>query len=80
MKRTTVFADERLLQSVEAIARQEGRSLAATVRLALEEFVGRRRVVGALPSFVAMGRSGNRDISTRAEDLLWTPPRRNRRR
>jgi len=73
MKRTTVSADETLLESVHAIARQEKRSFASTVRTALEEFVNRRCAARRLPSFAGMGRSGQRDISSRTEDLLCRP-------
>jgi hypothetical protein len=74
MKRTTVFADESLMKTLQEIARREHRSLSATIRMALEEFVERRHAPGSLPSFVGIGRSGRKDIAERAEELLWTAP------
>ncbi len=39
MKRTTVFADENTLLSLQAIARETGVSVAELIRRALEAFV-----------------------------------------
>ena len=71
MKRTTIFADEDLMSTLKSIARKEKRSLSATIRKALEEFVARRREKSPLPSFAGTGRSGRNDVAERAEDLLW---------
>lgn len=79
MKRTTVFADESLLDMLQDIAYRERSTLAGIIRRALEEFVGRRQKNGSLPSFVGIGRSGRNDIAERAEELLWTAPRRRRK-
>lgn len=74
MKRTTIFADESLLNALQELARKEGTNLSAIIRVALEEFVGRRRGSQPLPSFLGIGRSGRKDVSERAEELLWTGP------
>ena len=71
MKRTTIFADEGLIESLKRIALKEKMSLSATVRRALEEFVARRQGKNPLPSFVGIGESGRRDVADRAEELLW---------
>lgn len=78
MKRTTIFADESLLDVLRTIARKEQMSLSATIRTALEEFAGRRLAKKALPSFLGIGRSGRKDIAERAEEFLWAavPARR----
>jgi len=80
MKRTTIFADETLLQTLQEIARKENRSLSATIRSALEDFAGRRQSTRRLPSFVGIGRSGRKDIAERSDELLWQPFRNRRRR
>lgn len=74
MKRTTIFADESLLKALQSIASKEQTTLSATIRKALEEFVGRRQGSGSLPSFLGIGRSGRKDVAERAEELLWTAP------
>ena len=78
MKRTTIFADESLLTALQELARKEHTSLAAIIRIALEEFVGRRQLAKPLPSFFGIGRSGRKDVSERTEELLWTAPHRQR--
>jgi hypothetical protein len=79
MKRTTIFADESLLEALQNLARRERRSLSAVVRAALEEYVGKRQPAH-LPSFLGIGRSGRKDIAERAEELLWGAPHAPRKR
>ncbi|MGE3151166.1 MAG: ribbon-helix-helix domain-containing protein [Nitrospiraceae bacterium] len=74
MKRTTIFADEALLDALRHIAKKERISLSGAIRRALEEFVDRHQGSGALPSFLGIGRSGRKDIAERVEELLWTAP------
>ncbi len=69
MKRTTVFASEETLFALRAIANEEGVSLAAIIRKALETFVAQRRASKPL-SIVGVGRSGRRDVAERSEELL----------
>lgn len=70
MKRTTVFLPEGLEREVRALAEREHRPAASLVREALAEYVVRRRQGAALPSFVAAGRSGRRDVAQRHEEIL----------
>ena len=79
MRRTTIFADEPLLKTLQEIAHEEHSSLAAVIRRALEDYIGRRRSTGSLPSFVGIGRSGRKDIAERADELLWTASHRRRK-
>ncbi|MCP9469363.1 MAG: ribbon-helix-helix domain-containing protein [Nitrospira sp.] len=72
MKRTTIFADESLLESLRKIASKEHMSVSAAIRTALEEYVDRRQPARALPSFLGLGRSGRKDIAEHSEELLWT--------
>jgi predicted transcriptional regulator len=72
VRRTTIFTDEKVLREIESIARRGQRSLSATIRAALDEFVQRHRRSAGTPSFVALGRSGRSDVAERSEELLWT--------
>lgn len=72
MKRTTIFAEESLLDALQSLARKDGTSLSAVIRAALEEYVGRRQAGKRLPSFLGIGRSGRKDVSERVEELLWS--------
>jgi predicted transcriptional regulator len=72
MKRTTVFIDPQLERELQALARRDGRPMAALVREAVAQYVAAAR--GARPpklSFVAAGRSGRADIADRHEALLF---------
>jgi hypothetical protein len=71
MKRTTIFADEELLNGLKRIADEEGITVAEATRQALDRFVTQRRKPKKL-SFLGIGRSGRKDISGRSEELLWT--------
>jgi predicted transcriptional regulator len=68
-QKTTVYLDPDAYRSLKAIARAQGRPPAALVRDAVAEFAQRygksmkARSVGA-------GRSGRRDLSEKAEELL----------
>jgi tryptophan synthase beta subunit len=72
MKRTTIFADEELLNALRNIADEEGISIAQTIRQALDKFVTQRQKPTKHLSFVGIGRSGRKDVSERCEELLWT--------
>ena len=71
MKRTTIFADEKLLNDLKHIAEEEGISASEGIRQALEKYVAQRQKLGKNLSFIGIGRSGRKDISERCEDLLW---------
>ena len=71
MKRTTIFADENLLNALKHIADDEGISIAETIRQALDRFVAQRQRSKKQLSFVGIGRSGRKDVSERCEELLW---------
>ncbi len=72
MKRTTIFADEDLLDAIKHIADEEGTSIADTIRQALDRFVTQRQKSKKQLSFIGIGRSGRRDVSERYEELLWS--------
>src|SRR5258705_10016986 len=74
MKRTTIFVPESLERDLQLYARRERRAVASVVREALAEYLAARRPTAALPSFTGIGRSGQSDIASRHEELLWRDP------
>ncbi len=84
MKRTTILADEALLVEAKYLAAQEGKTLTAVVHEALAEYVAAHRRPRSL-SILGIGRSGESDISERADEILaaeidpaggWSPRRK----
>jgi len=71
MKRTTIFADDGLLNELKSLSAEENRSVADIVREAMEEYLVRKRQDGRKLSFVGIGDSGRRDVAERHEKLLW---------
>jgi predicted transcriptional regulator len=72
MKRTTLFIDPQLERELQALARRDGRPMAALVREAVAQYVAAaRRERPARLSFAAAGRSGRADIADRHEELLF---------
>ncbi len=71
MKRTTIFADESMLDALKEIARMEGVSIAEVIRQALNRFIADRQRNKRLPSILGIGQSGRKDIAERFEKLLW---------
>jgi metal-responsive CopG/Arc/MetJ family transcriptional regulator len=72
MKRTTIFANEELLNALKHIADEEGISIAETIRQALDRFVAQRQKSKKQLSLIGIGRSGRQDVSERFEELLWS--------
>ena len=70
MRRTTIFADDEVLDALQAIARRRNTSLAAVTREALAAYVARTHGRRKSLTFVAIGRSGRRDVAERFEELL----------
>ncbi len=70
MRRTTVFAEEPVLDALRAIARRRGITLAEVTREALSAYVSKHRGRRKALSIIGIGRSGRRDIAERAEELL----------
>ncbi len=71
MKRTTIFADENMLDSLKEIARIEEKSIAEVIRQALNRFIADRQRNKRLPSILGIGQSGRKDVAERFEELLW---------
>lgn len=70
MTRTTIMADDVLLDQLRAIAREEGISLGAVIREGLE---WRARLRGRPPRFVGAFSSGDapHDTAARHEEILY---------
>lgn len=67
--KTTVYLDAGDYRRLKALAAAEGRTAADLIRAAVSEYAA-RRVPGRLPSSLGVGRSGDGDLSERAEELL----------
>lgn len=67
--KTTVYLDAADYRRLQAVARTQGRTTASVVREAIAVYAaGAGRT--ARPASIGAGRSGRRDLSERAEDLL----------
>lgn len=71
MRRTTIFADEKLLDRARKVAERRGVSFAKLVRDALEHYIETPRTPARLPSIAGMFSSGAADTSERVDELLW---------
>ncbi len=71
MRRTTIFADDGLLNEIKNLSAEENRSVAEIVREAMEEYVKRKRKAVRKFSFVGIGDSGRRNVAEEHERLLW---------
>lgn len=72
VQRTTIVADERIMEQLREIARKERLSLAQVIRQALELRVKQQR---PRPSFIGRGASTEPpfDTSERAADIIYQP-------
>ena len=71
MKRTTIFADEMLLNEFRTLSLQENKSLAEVIREAMQQYLKHQQKKGKALSIIGIGDSGKKDISERHEELLW---------
>ena len=74
MKRTTIFADDTLLDEFKYLANQEERSVAELIREAMNQYVEQKRKPAPQLSIIGFGSSGRSDIAERCEELLWQKP------
>jgi predicted DNA-binding protein len=73
MKRTTIFMEEHVESDLHAVARRQGRPVAAVVREALGRYVAQEKGKSDLSlSFLAVGRSGHTDTAETHEAWLWS--------
>jgi predicted transcriptional regulator len=72
MKRTTIFADDELLNEIKELARDEHRSSAELIREAIVCYIARKREpLNRKLSFLGIGESGQNNVAETHEDLLW---------
>lgn len=72
MKRTTIFAEDYLLDEVRCLAKKQKTSVATVVREALVNYLAvHKQEQTAELSFIAIGESGESDVAERHEELLW---------
>ncbi len=76
MRRTTIFADENLLNEIKDLAKQENRSVAELIREAIEHYIRSKRKPAGELSIIGIGESGRSDIAETHEELLWQRPSR----
>ena len=67
--KTTVYLDATDYRRLKALASADGRSAAELIRAAVSEYA-RRRAPGRLPRSLGVVRSGDGQLSERAENLL----------
>ncbi|MCP5004166.1 MAG: ribbon-helix-helix protein, CopG family [Planctomycetes bacterium] len=71
MKRTTIFAEESLLEELKAISKEENKSISGVIREAMEGYVLQKRESKKGLSFIGISNSGMKDVAERHEELLW---------
>jgi len=72
MKRTTIFADENLINEIKELSREENISVAEIIRKAMKEYImQKRRTKKRTFSIIGVGASGRSDIAERHEELLF---------
>jgi len=70
MKRTTIFADDDLLNEIREMARDEQRSAAELIREAIVSYIAKKREpVEKKHSFLGNGESGRSEIAETHQDL-----------
>lgn len=74
MKRTTIFADDDLINGIKEISKEENRSVAEIIREAMQNYIKQKRHKKKKISFIGIGSSGKKDISELHEELLWGKP------
>jgi metal-responsive CopG/Arc/MetJ family transcriptional regulator len=72
MKRTTIFADDALLDEVKQASARQNKSVAQFIREALETHVARQRPAENRFAFMGKYKSGRPDVAERHEELLWS--------
>lgn len=74
MKRTTIFADDDLINGIREISKEENRSVAEIMREAMQNYIRQKRYKKKKISFIGSGSSGRKDVSELHEELLWKKP------
>ncbi|MSQ50581.1 MAG: ribbon-helix-helix protein, CopG family [Betaproteobacteria bacterium] len=72
MKRTTIFADDALLNQVKQASARQNKSVAQFIREALQSHVAQQRSAENRFAFIGKYKSGRPDIAEKHEELLWS--------
>ncbi len=71
MKRTTIFAEEYMLNELKRISREENRSVAEIVREAIYRYIRENQGASKRLSFIGIGSGERKDVAEKHEELLW---------
>lgn len=74
MKRTSLFLDDKLLETLRRAADKRGVSVASLVREAVSAYLAPPRGAARVPSIAGKFSSGKTDTSERVDELLWRDP------
>lgn len=74
MKRTSLFLDAKILQDLKRVAARRQVSVATLVREALARYLAEPAAEARLPSITGRFSSGQKDTSSRIDELLWRDP------
>lgn len=77
MKRTTIFADDALLDAIRQASADENKSVAQFIREALQSHLAARRSAPKPNRFAFIGKykSSRTDVAEKHEQLLWSDKR-----
>jgi metal-responsive CopG/Arc/MetJ family transcriptional regulator len=71
MRRTTIFADDTLLNEMKHLAGLEKKSVAEVVREAMEQYIESKHKPARKLSLIGIGESERTDVAEKSEELLW---------
>jgi hypothetical protein len=70
MKPTTVYLPEETEADLQKLATQTGKSISEIIQELITDHLTKK--TPKLPKSIGMGSSGRSDLSSKAEQLLWT--------
>jgi hypothetical protein len=70
MKPTTIYLPEEIEANLQKLAIQTGKSIPDIIQELITDYLTKKPQ--KLPKSVGMGASGRSDLSSKAEQLLWT--------
>lgn len=74
MRRTTIFAEDALLNEIKHLAGLEKKSVAEVVREAMELYIESKQKPARKLSLIGIGESDRSDVAEKSEELLWPEP------
>lgn len=70
MKQTTIYLPEEIEASLQELAKKRGNSISELIEEVIDDYL--IKTSQKLPKSMGMGASGRSDLSSKAEQLLWT--------